>query len=193
MKYQRLLLAALAALALPTAAHAHIGLHADGTLAGFSHPFSGLDHILAMIAVGFWASTLLGGTARLVVPSTFVAVMAVGGVMGIYGIELPMVETGIALTVALLGLLVALEVKVPTPAAALIVGTCALLHGQAHGAELPAMSNATGYVAGFLSATIILHGLGFGLAALRFGRAGQVVARIAGAAVALAGAALLAG
>ena len=191
MKYSRIA-ATLAALALPGIAHAHVGLHTDGALAGFSHPFSGLDHILAMVAVGFWASTL-GGRARWIVPSAFVAVMAIGGVIGIYGAPLPMVETGIALTVAVLGLLVAFEVKVPTPMAALIVGICALFHGHAHGAELPDMAHAEGYVAGFMVATIILHLIGIGLASLRFGKAGQVAARIAGAAVALAGATLLAG
>ncbi|WP_416068654.1 HupE/UreJ family protein (plasmid) [Rhizobium sp. YTUHZ045] len=191
MNYRRIV-AAFAALTLPGVAHAHVGLHSDGTLAGLAHPFSGLDHMLAMVAVGFWASTL-GGRARWIVPLAFVAVMAVGGILGIQGAALPMIETAIALTVAVLGLLVAFEVKVPTPVAAAIVGIAALFHGQAHGAELPAMANATGYVAGFLAATIALHGLGIGLASLRFGRASQIVARIAGAAVALAGAALLSG
>jgi len=183
---------AVAVLALPGVAQAHTGLHTDGALAGFGHPFAGLDHILAMVAVGFWASTL-GGGARWIVPTAFAAVMAVGGLIGIYGIELPMVETGIALTVALLGLLVAFEVRIPTPVAAAIVGVCALFHGHAHGTELPDMSNAAGYVAGFMAATVILHLIGIGLATLRFGRAGHIVARIAGAAVAIAGAALLAG
>lgn len=182
----------LAVLALPGVADAHVGLHADGTLAGIGHPFSGLDHILAMVAVGFWASTL-GGRARWIVPSAFVAVMALGGLMGIYGVTLPMVETGIALTVAVLGLLVAFEVKVPTAAAAVIVGICALFHGYAHGSELPAMAHAGGYVAGFMAATVVLHLLGIGLASLRFGAAGRIVGRAAGAAVALAGAALIAG
>ncbi|MFM2282186.1 MAG: hydrogenase/urease accesory protein HupE [Pseudomonadota bacterium] len=188
----RTIAAAVALLALPGLAEAHPGLHADGAFSGFSHPFSGLDHILAMVAVGFWASTL-GGPARFIVPSAFVAVMALGGVMGIYGIELPMVETGIALTVAMLGLLVAFEVRVPTMAAAVIVGVCALFHGHAHGTELPGMSSAAGYVAGFMVATVILHAVGLGLATLRFGRTGQIVGRFAGALVALSGAALLAG
>lgn len=183
---------AVAVLALPGVAQAHTGLHTDGGLAGFGHPFGGLDHILAMVAVGFWAASL-GGSARWVVPTSFVAVMAVGGLIGIYGIELPMVETGIALTVALLGLLVAFEIRVPTPVAAAIVGVCALFHGHAHGTELPDMSNAAGYVAGFMAATVILHLIGIGLATLRFGSVGQIAARLAGAAVALAGASLLAG
>lgn len=191
MKYFRIAVT-LAALALPNIAHAHVGLHTDGAFAGFSHPFSGLDHILAMVAVGFWASTL-GGKARWIVPSAFVAVMAVGGVMGIYGVPLPMVETGIALTVAVLGLLVAFEVKVPTFVAALIVGICALFHGHAHGSELPDMARAEGYVVGFMAATIVLHLIGIGFASLRFGKAGQLLVRAAGAAVALAGAVLLAG
>lgn len=191
MKYLRTA-AVLAACALPGIAHAHVGLHTGGALAGLGHPFSGLDHILAMVAVGFWASTL-GGRARWIVPSAFVAVMAAGGAMGIQGVPLPMVETGIALTVAVLGLLVALEVKVPTPVAALVVGICALFHGHAHGAELPEMAHAGGYVAGFMLATVVLHLVGIGFASLRFGKAGQVIGRMAGAAVALAGAALLAG
>ena len=188
----RTIAVALAMLALPAVAQAHTGLHTDGALAGFAHPFSGFDHILAMVAVGFWASAL-GGNARWIVPSAFVSIMAVGGLMGIYGVALPMVETGIALTVAVLGLLVAFDVKVPTPAAAAIVGICALFHGHAHGTELPGMSSAAGYVAGFMAATIILHLIGIGLAYLRFGKAGQVVGRLAGAAVAVAGAALLTG
>ena len=190
MNYRKIAVT-LALLALPGMAQAHIGLHADGTLAGLGHPFSGLDHILAMVAVGFWASTL-GGNARLIVPSAFVAVMALGGVLGIYGIGLPMVETGIAVTVAVLGLLVAFEIKVPTSVAAVIVGLCALFHGHAHGTELPGMSSAAGYVAGFTAATIVLHLIGIGLASMRFGRVGQIAGRFAGAAVALAGAALLA-
>ncbi|MGX5668622.1 nickel permease HupE [Rhizobium daejeonense] len=191
MNYRKLALT-LAVLALPGVANAHVGLHTDGAMAGVSHPFSGLDHILAMVAVGFWASTL-GGRARWIVPAAFVSVMALGGLMGIYGVPLPMVETGIALTVAVLGLLVAFEVKVPTAAAAVIVGICALFHGHAHGSELPEMAHAGGYVAGFMAATIVLHLIGIGLASLRFGKAGLIVGRLAGAAVALAGAALIAG
>lgn len=129
MNFRRIA-ATLVAMALPDIAHAHVGLHTDGALAGFSHPFSGLDHILAMVAVGFWALTL-GGKARWIVPLAFVTVMAVGGGLGIYGLAFPMVETGIALTVALLGLLVAFEVKVSTSVAATVVGTCALFHGHA--------------------------------------------------------------
>lgn len=191
MRYSRVL-AMLAALALPTVARAHVGLHADGTLAGLAHPFSGLDHVLAMVAVGVWASAL-GGKARWIVPAAFVTVMAAGGLLGISGVALPMVETAIAVSVTVLGLLVAFEVRVPTPAAAAIVGICALFHGHAHGAELPAMSNAIGYVAGFLAATVTLHAAGIALGALRFGRAGQIAARLAGGVVALSGAALLAG
>ncbi|AJD43617.1 MULTISPECIES: HupE/UreJ family protein [Rhizobium] len=155
MEYRRIL-AAFAGLALPGVANTHIRLHTDGTLAGLGHPFSGLAHILAMVAVGFWAATL-GGRARWIVRLAFVTVMAIGGVTGIYGVPLPMVEMGTALTVAVLGLLVAFEVKVPAPVAAAIVGVCALFHGHAHGSELPAISHATGYVMSFLAATIILH------------------------------------
>lgn len=191
MNYTKIL-ATIAFAAVPAVAHAHTGLHADGLSSGFSHPFGGLDHILAMVAVGFWAATL-EGKARFIVPAAFVIVMALGAVLGISGFELPMVEAGIAASVALLGLLVAFEVKVPTAAAAAIVGICALFHGHAHGLELPAMADAGGYIVGFLAATIILHAAGIALAMLRFGGAAHIVARIAGAAVAVAGAALLAG
>ena len=191
MNYKRLL-ATIAFAAMPAIAQAHTGHHADGLSAGFSHPFGGLDHILAMVAVGFWAATL-EGKARFIVPAAFVVVMAFGALLGIYGIELPLVEAGIAASVALLGLLVAFEVKVPIAAAAAIVGVCALFHGHAHGLELPTMADAGGYIAGFLAATIILHVAGIALAAVRFGGAARMAARIAGAVVAVTGAALLAG
>ncbi|MDK1493910.1 HupE/UreJ family protein [Sinorhizobium sp. 7-81] len=154
---------ALAALTLPGVAHAHVGLHADGTLAGLGYPFSGFDHILAMVAVG--CAPTLGGKARWIVPSTFVAVMAIGGSMGTYGIALPMAETGVALTVAVLGALVALEafdVKVPTSVAGTVVGICALFHGHVHGTELSRRAHAGDYVAAFLGATIVLHLIGSG-------------------------------
>ncbi|MBP2236225.1 urease accessory protein [Sinorhizobium kostiense] len=131
-----------------------------------------------MVAVGFWASTV-GGKARRIVPSAFVWLMAVGGVMGSTGVPLPMVETSTALAVAVLGLLVAFEVKVPAHVAAAVVGVSALFHGHAQGIELPAMAYAGGYVAGFLAATTALHAVGIGLASLRFGKAGHAAMRMA--------------
>jgi urease accessory protein len=185
------LLVALGLGLAPTFAQAHIGYHPDGFAAGFSHPFTGLDHLLAMVAVGLWAASL-GGAARFVVPGAFLALMAVGGAIGLYGAPLPMVESAIAASVVILGLLVALEVKLATPLAAVLVGAFALFHGHAHGTELPAMAHAGSYVAGFLGATAVLHMAGLGLGLLRFGRYGVTLSRLAGAAMSLTGIALLA-
>ena len=188
-KYAVLMLAALPATA---EAHTGAGLHIHGLAAGLWHPFTGLDHILAMTAVGFWAANL-GGRARYIVPLAFMAVMALGAGLGIAGFPLPMVETLIAASVTALGLLVAFDVKVATPVAATIVGICALFHGHAHGSELPLMTNASVYVLGFLAATAILHGVGIGFGMIRFSRMGNHLSRIAGGFITLAGVALLAG
>ncbi len=180
-------IAAVAGLVLlPSLAQAHVGFHADGLGAGLSHPFSGLDHLLAMIAVGVWAAHL-GGGARLAVPLAFVVVLALGAVLGAQGLALPAVETAIAASVAVLGLMIAFEVKVPAAAAAALVGAFALFHGQTHGAEMPALSNPLAYGLGFVAGAIALHGLGFGLGMLK---ASRLASRLAGGAVAAAGLAL---
>jgi urease accessory protein len=189
-KFRILVLFALAALPATAEAHTGIGLHVHGFWAGIAHPLSGLDHLLAMTAVGFWAASL-GGRARYIVPLAFMAVMTIGGVIGMMGLSFPMVETIIAASVVGLGALVALNIKLSTPIAAMIVGVCALFHGHAHGAELPAIASPLTYVAGFLMATGILHALGLGLGLLRFGKTGEIAARVAGSFVAIAGVALL--
>lgn len=192
---RKILIPAFAMLAaLPAIAEAHTGagLHDHGLLAGLAHPFSGLDHLLAMVAVGFWAASLVG-RARILVPLAFMAVMTVGGIIGMAGVSFPMVETLIAASVVVLGALVAFNIRLATPLAAGIVGTCALFHGIAHGTELPAMANQFGYVAGFILATGILHSIGLALGILRFGKASAMVARAAGGFTAVAGIVLLAG
>ena len=190
-KFRIFALLALAALPATAEAHTGVGLHVHGFWAGMAHPFSGADHLLAMTAVGFWAASL-GGRARYIVPLAFMAVMAIGGMLGMAGVPFPMVETVIAASVVALGALVAFNIRPSTPVAATIVAACALFHGHAHGAELPAMASPLGYVAGFLIATAILHAAGLGLGMLRFGKAGEIVARVAGGFVAIAGVALLA-
>ena len=178
----RLALAALA-LAAPSLAQAHPGLHMHGFEAGLVHPLTGLDHLLAMIAVGFWAASL-GGAARWIVPGAFVSFMTLGAFVGAsLGIDLPLVEYAIAASVVALGLLVAFEARVPTPAAAALVGLFAAFHGYAHGAEAPAGQSFALFGAGFVLATVALHGVGLGLGGLRFGR----LARFAGVAVATTG------
>ncbi|MFG1302404.1 HupE/UreJ family protein [Xanthobacter sp. V3C-3] len=188
--------AAAALTLLPQLAFAHTGVGAvHGFNAGFAHPMGGLDHLLAMVTVGIFAYQL-GGRALWAVPATFVALMAVGGALGISGIDVPFVELGIALSVVVLGAAVAFGVKAPLAAALAIVGFFAIFHGHAHGAEMPADASGLAYGLGFMSATALLHlaGLGLGMAIGRFGEAhGEKFVRGAGAAVAVAGVGLLAG
>ena len=172
-------------------AQAHTGLgHTAGFGYGFAHPIGGTDHVLAMIAVGLFAA-MLGGRALWLVPATFVAMMAAGGILGFSGGVLPLVEVVIALSVVILGLAVTLRRNVPVMAACALVGFFAVFHGFAHGAEMPAGASAATYALGFVLATAVLHGLGIALG-LGLGRLANV-ARVMGAGIALAGAGLLAG
>jgi len=187
--------AAIAAFALaPSVALAHPG-HGEGFVHGFIHPVGGLDHVLAMVAVGLYAA-LLGGRALWLVPASFVAVMALGGALGIAGINVPHTETGIALSVVVLGLAVALRISLPTLAAMVLVAVFAVFHGHAHGAEMPANASGLGYAAGFVLATALLHAAGVA-AGLLTGKVSQIagsrVVQAAGGAVALAGVAILVG
>ncbi|MBX5150947.1 HupE/UreJ family protein [Rhizobium lentis] len=189
-------LLALAAIALPAVASAHPAIgEAAGFSHGFAHPISGLDHILAMVMVGVFAFQL-GGRAVWLVPTTFVLVMALGGLLGVSGINVPFVETGIALSVVVLGAVVAFNVKAPLAAAAGIIGLFAIFHGHAHGAEMPENAAGGAYAAGFIVATALLHaaGLALGYAVGHAGkRQGVLVTRTAGSIAALAGVSLLSG
>lgn len=190
MKTIRTLAIAIAVLALPGVAQAHTGFHVlGGADAGFAHPFSGLDHLLTMVAVGLWAASL-GGSARLLVPAAFVGVMAAGAALGAAGVTLPAVETAIAASVIAVGVLVAAAVRVPVGVAMTIVAVFALFHGHAHGSEMPAMASPLAYGLGFVAATAILHGVGFILGATREYRMAPVLARAAGGAIAVTGVAL---
>jgi urease accessory protein len=186
------IVAAAVLVLLPGAALAHPGHHDAGFAHGFMHPLGGLDHVLAMVAVGLYAA-LLGGRALGLVPATFVGVMAVGGALGAAGFALPYAEMGIALSVVVFGLAVALRVNLPALGAMALVGLFAVFHGHAHGAEMPQGALGTAYAAGFMLATAALHGAGIaiGLAAGRI--AGWRVAQAAGGATALAGMAVLVG
>ncbi len=172
---------------------AHTG-HDDaaGFIAGFVHPFGGLDHVLAMVAVGLFAARL-GGRALLRVPAAFVAFMAVGGALGMNGVALAHVEVGIALSVVAFGLVVAAGVAPPVGIAAALAGFFAVFHGYAHGAETPGDASSAMYAAGFVCATAALHGAGIaaGRGAARLADARLV--RFGGAAMAVAGVGLLAG
>lgn len=189
-------LLALAAIALPAVASAHPAIgEAAGFSHGFAHPISGLDHILAMVMVGVFAFQL-GGRATWLVPTTFVLVMALGGVLGATGVNIPFVETGIALSVVVLGAIVALNVKAPLAATLGIIGLFAIFHGHAHGAEMPENAAGAAYAAGFMIATALLHAAGLTLGYL-IGRAGErqglFVTRTAGGIAAISGVGILAG
>ncbi|WFU91304.1 HupE/UreJ family protein (plasmid) [Rhizobium sp. CC1099] len=189
-------LLALVATALPAAAYAHpVAGEAAGFAHGFTHPVSGIDHVLAMIMVGVFAYQL-GGRATWLVPATFVLVMALGGALGVAGIDIPFVEAGIALSVVLLGAVVAFNVKAPAAIAMAVVGLFAIFHGHAHGTEMPESAAGAAYGGGFLIATALLHavGLGLGYAIGRIGeRRGFIVTRLAGGLAAIAGVGILAG
>lgn len=188
----RLFTAVVAAFA-PTLAFAHSG-HVDGVgLAhGFLHPVSGIDHVLAMVAVGVLAAQL-GRRALWALPLAFVSMMAAGGAIGMAGIALPFTEAAIALSIVALGAAIAFGLRLPLVATMAAVGLFAIFHGHAHGAEMPETASGLAYGAGFVLATAMLHlgGIGVGLA---LGRPGFATAtRVAGGVTALAGLALLGG
>ena len=173
------------------AAHTGEGIN-TGFASGFWHPILGWDHVVAMVAVGLWGA-FLGQPAIWLLPVVFPLVMAIGGALGIIGVPLPAVETGIALSGVVLGLLIALAVRAPVWVAAVIVGAFAIFHGHAHGTEFPEEFNAYGYAIGFVIGTGLLHmaGIAFGfLTQIEFGK---IVVRAAGGVIALVGAAYLFG
>lgn len=181
------LLIAMAVLAgRPALAHIVDGSAADGFLGGFAHPLFGLDHVVAMIAVGLWGA-FLGQPAIWVLPIAFPLVMAFGGAMAILGIAVRGVEIGIAISSIVLGGMIALAVRPPLIGAALIVAAFAIFHGHAHGAELPPGTDAVAFSVGFVMATGLLHltGIAFGL--LTRWPIGRIGVRVAGVAIALVG------
>ncbi|MEW5768803.1 MAG: HupE/UreJ family protein [Pseudomonadota bacterium] len=189
MKSPRILLP-LIALSCAAPAWAHPGTQlGNGLPAGLAHPFLGLDHLLAMLLVGVWASQQTGAWQRLAPPLAFVACMAAGGYLGAAGLALPHVEAGIAVSVLGLGLLTALAARLPLAASLALIGAFALCHGHAHGAEMPAVA-LWSYLPGFILSTALLHGLGY-LGASRVTRPAWV--RGAGLASALVGGGLLLG
>ena len=156
----------LAALFLAGTAQAHtIGAHGAGFAAGMAHPFIGLDHLLAMVAVGIWAAQL-GGRAIWRVPLAFMIMMVLGSMFAFGGLPLPAVEAGIASSVLVLGLLIVVAARFPLAASMLLVGAFALFHGHAHGQELPQTASALLYGLGFLLATGLLHATGAAMGVL---------------------------
>jgi urease accessory protein len=162
-------------------AHAQKG-EAVGFLTGFRHPISGLDHVLAMVAVGLWGAQL-GSPAIWILPVAFPMVMAIGGMLGLMGMPLPGTEYGIALSALLLGAVVMFEIRPPIGLAVPLVGFFAIFHGHAHGTELPPGQSALLYSMGFVIATGSLHALGIGAGTVHRWAWGQKLLRVAGALV----------
>ncbi|MEJ8473447.1 HupE/UreJ family protein [Roseibium algae] len=197
MNYPRLL--AVPALMLATSpAFAHVDPEAHGSFAaGFTHPVFGLDHVLAMIAVGLWAA-LLGGRAIWGLPTAFVGSMVIGFVLSLTGLHIPFVEPVILASVVALGALVAIAARFSLPLSMALVGIFGFFHGHAHGGEIGGAGE-FGYAAGFISATALLHAagvlIGYG-AKVGLGpetRRGEIATRFLGGVTALCGLALMAG
>ncbi len=169
----------------PAFAHPQKG-EAAGFLTGFRHPISGLDHVLAMVAVGLWGAQL-GSPAIWVLPVAFPLVMAFGGMLGLLSVPILGIEYGIAASAILLGAAVMFEVRPPLAVAATLVGIFAIFHGYAHGTELPPGQSALLYSMGFVIATGCLHALGIGIGTVHRWAWGQKLLRVAGAVVAVGG------
>jgi urease accessory protein len=181
------LLATIAALLGSRSAFAHTGaVPGHDLLHGLQHPLTGLDHVLAMFAVGLWAAGR-GGRALWLVPATFVVVMAIGAVLGMSGVSIPFVEPGIAISVLLLGLFIAAAVRLPLATSAAIIGLFAVLHGHAHGSEIPAIALGLTYAFGFIGSTITLLTTGISVGRISQRRSHTLLVRYAGAAIAVCG------
>jgi urease accessory protein len=165
---------------------AHTGSVTGGFAGGLSHPLFGPDHVAAMVAVGLWGA-FLGPPAMFILPVVFPVVMAFGGVLGILGVPLPGLEIGIAISAAVLGMMVALAARPPLWVAAILVGAFAIFHGYAHGTELPPGADAMAFSAGFVIATGCLHLCGIAFGQLARWPAGRIAVRAAGGVIAMAG------
>lgn len=176
----------------PAAAAAHVpGGEVAGLLSGLLHPVSGLDHVVAMLAVGLWGAQL-GAPALWLLPVTFPMVMALGGMLGLLGVHVPGVEVGIALSAVLLGLMVLRAARPPWLPAAALVGLFAVFHGHAHGTELPEGAHGLLYSLGFVLATGAVHAAGIAIGLVHRWPVGRLALRVAGAGVTSAGLVFLA-
>ena len=171
----------------PETAMAHVESgEAGGFFSGVSHPISGLDHVLAMVAVGLWGAQL-GSPAMWLLPVAFPMMMAFGGMLGLIGVPVPGVEIGIAVSGVVLGAMVLGEVRAPLTASIILVGVFAIFHGHAHGTELAEGQNAMLYSLGFVISTGMLHAFGIGIGTVHKWKTGQVALRGAGAVVMIGG------
>lgn len=179
--------AALAALSACSVADAHMGSnHVHGFGDGFSHPFTGLDHLAAMLAVGMWAAQR-GGRSMWALPASFVGMLAIGAGLALGGVSVPMVEPGIVASVLVLGLMIAFAARLPSAISVAVVGVFALFHGYAHGLEMPESALGLMFGAGFVSASVMLHVAGIGLAGMVAKHLHPKLIQAAGGVIAAAG------
>lgn len=187
MNRRHLDITAVATTFLAQTAQAHTSaLHDASWSMGLAHPFTGLDHLLAMLAIGLWAAQN-HGARRWIIPLTFMAAMIVGAFWSEAGIELPLVEAGIASSVLVLGLLIASTARLSITMSLMLVAVFAAFHGYAHASELPQTASALSYGSGFLFATASLHALGFAMGALMQRTANLLWFRTLGGGIAVAG------
>jgi len=160
MKHVTTAVCGLAAMALPAAASAHtLGTGGAGLLDGLAHPLAGIDHLLAALAVGWWAAQ--GARRRLfLAPAAFAAAMIGGAALALAGVALPHVEAGVVASLLVLGLMVALAIRLPAPAGVALIAAFAVFHGHAHGGETPVAAAAALYALGLVAATGALHAVG---------------------------------
>lgn len=188
----RTLASALAGTLLAQAAQAHTeSAVGGGFVRGFLHPFNGGDHLLAMVAVGIWGA-VLGAPLLWILPVTFPMLMVLGAVAALAGLTLPAIEPGIAASVIVLGAAIAAFWRAPVPAAIAVVGFFGFLHGFAHGRELPEAASPAAFATGFVLASGLLHGTGIAIGLARALPRGDLVLRVLGGGIALAGAWMLA-
>lgn len=193
MRRSAIALTTLALLAISPAAFAHPGhLTGSGFATGLLHPFTGLDHLLAMLAVGLWAAQR-GGRYLFVIPASFVAMMALGATAGASGIALPLVEPGILGSLLVFGLLIAFDARLPLAAGMAIIGGFALFHGYAHAVEMPSQASLAVFGSGMLLGSVMLHLVGIGLGRLSKTQLHEIALRASGGLITVAGIVLFAG
>lgn len=170
-------------------AEAHTGVAQHGFMSGLAHPFLGLDHLLAMLAVGVWAGAM-GGKASWRIPLAFIVIMAISGLLSQGLTSIPLIESGIAVSLLLLGLFIVLAIKLPVVMGMMVVSLFAVFHGVAHGVELPVAASPLWYVSGFVLATTLLHVVGV-IAATSQNEKSLVIVRLTGALIATTGGIML--
>lgn len=187
LHFYTVIVAAVFSLIFSPSAHAHVQQgQAISFLTGLEHPVSGLDHVLAMVAVGIWGAQL-GNPAIWLLPIAFPMMMALGAMMGLIGMGLPGIEIGIAVSAIVLGCMILGEVRANLAVAVILVGFFAVFHGHAHGTELPAGQSGLLYSMGFVVATGCLHGAGIVIGLIHRWTAGRLILRGGGAVIAMMG------